>query len=211
MGLVFIQRIADSDGVLAAAYRAIKFGAGFVVTPHPGESLAGAQGGDGQITDYHEITPAGGSGLLVQSLAYPMPVEIDSDFESPSDGTYQFIWGGAITIGGTGNNLLRVRAEVSGYTDSASFGATIQLYNLTTTTSLVERPFPPSSSASVHSSSTVPIAYQAPSGLTPGEYVIQVRAQIITAGIGSAHLLVQPFETGAGRTGGLMILEELAG
>lgn len=54
MGVTFLQRVADSNGVLAQAFRALKFGAGLTVTPRPGQTLSG--GGNGaDVTDYLEI------------------------------------------------------------------------------------------------------------------------------------------------------------
>lgn len=55
MSVLFIQRVGGAPGVLAPALRALVFGVGFTVTPFPNDSVAGTQGGDGEITGYNQI------------------------------------------------------------------------------------------------------------------------------------------------------------
>lgn len=65
VGIVLLQRVADANGVLAPAHRALRFGQGVTITPHPDDSLSGTSGGDGEVTGYLQIDFPAGIGAIL--------------------------------------------------------------------------------------------------------------------------------------------------
>lgn len=166
----------------------------------------------GWTTKFNAIVrKAIGSGNVVQTIYSNMPVSSGTDYTSDGGGAYGIIWHGAITIGGSGSNKIRARAQVSGYTDSKNFGGTVQLWNDTASVNMVERPFPCSTNANSDTGSTIPIEAIS-AGLAPGTYTIQVRGKIVASGAGNGVFFhVAPNNNGVDRAGGTLVLEEIVG
>jgi hypothetical protein len=72
MAVSFLQRVGNALGVLLPNARALKFGPGITLTHRPDSTLAGAEGGDGQVTGYVELT---------------LDTETVSNFGTKGDGT----------------------------------------------------------------------------------------------------------------------------
>ena len=67
---IFVQRIADGNGVLAPPELALAFPAGWGITDMPQGTLSSVVGGAGQVTGYLQLVPPGGAVAGAQGISY---------------------------------------------------------------------------------------------------------------------------------------------